>query len=760
MADVPSSPGPAAASEPLTADSVFDASAFEQSLVTRDRRPRWAGWRLRVLLLAALAGWGVVFGVMFHVASSPHLETGWTIGTGELPRVAGDGDPAWQALADRRIEAISGIGPGAVEPLRLDRQAQRHSARWTVDSGQRLRQVQLQEQIAALLARGPVRVWIEGGRTIDIAATPRGLAGLNPAFWPLSALALLLYLSAVGIVLQRPDGANALYAAMAACQALNLLFVAAEPARGLGMPAGFALLDLWLRSTLDVATAVLAVAACALHPRPVPHAAAVIAAAAAAAALWLGAQLSGPVPGWWSTQSAVLGLGLAAAAVSIWSNRLSAHAFAALMRRFTVVAVATLALLTLSTVVIERIGGASQAFASIAALAWQLFLSALLLLVPFLPRSQRLLPEFALLAGIGTVASSLALIVVAVFSLGPVAALLFAAGIAAAVYVGARQWILNRVVGARVLTTERTFEQLYRVAREVRQRPAETAALLTRLLQDLFDPQETLTVPRRMPGARAVGGGTALYVPLPTQGGSTDLDQVLIMRHAGRGKRIFTQEDAQLAERVVEQLLRAVAYDLAVERGRAEERQRIAQDLHDDIGARLLTLMYKATDREMEEYLRHTLQDLKTLTRGLAASQHRLSDAAGEWKADLEQRLAAARLRLEWNFNADVDVTLAVGQWSAITRILRELVSNVIAHAAASRVEVELAFESGVLALTVSDDGRGGDPATWSHGLGLGGVRKRARSLGGQVQWAVNGRRGIRCEVRLPGLGTAGAESG
>ena len=41
----------------------------------------------------------------------------------------------------------------------------------------------------------------------------------------------------------------------------------------------------------------------------------------------------------------------------------------------------------------------------------------------------------------------------------------------------------------------------------------------------------------------------------------------------------------------------------------------------------------------------------------------------------------------------------------------------------------------------------------WRHGLGLGGVRKRVRALGGSVQWQDNVGRGIRCEVRIPGLG-------
>ena len=48
------------------------------------------------------------------------------------------------------------------------------------------------------------------------------------------------------------------------------------------------------------------------------------------------------------------------------------------------------------------------------------------------------------------------------------------------------------------------------------------------------------------------------------------------------------------------------------------------------------------------------------------------------------------------------------------------------------------------------DDGIGRAPQTWSHGLGLGGVRKRVKQLGGQVRWQEHGARGIRCEVSVP----------
>ena len=216
---------------------------------------------------------------------------------------------------------------------------------------------------------------------------------------------------------------------------------------------------------------------------------------------------------------------------------------------------------------------------------------------------------------------------------------------------------------------------------------------------------------------------------------------------------MFSRDDARLTDRVVEQLRRAVAYDKAVERGRSEERARIAQDLHDDIGARLLTLMYKAQSPEMEDYVRHTLKDLKTLTRGLASSDQRLSHATAEWKTDIAQRLSAAQIELSWTFNFDRDIVLGVVQWSALTRVLRELVSNAIQHSCATHLEVTASLEGGRLRLTLADDGIGRDPQAWSHGLGLGGVRKRVKLLGGDVQWRENGRAGIVCTVLVPDIG-------
>ncbi len=434
-------------------------------------------------------------------------------------------------------------------------------------------------------------------------------------------------------------------------------------------------------------------------------------------------------------------------------QRVQPHPLAAALWRFCLLTVTTLVVLTVSlaTVDMQPVGN-SQA-AAIGAAAWLVFIASMLLMLPFLARTQQLMRELSLLAGVSAVAAALDLMFVAVFAPGSFASLTLALFIALGAYVGLRQWLIDQMLARESVTAERMFERLYRVAREVQVRPQSVGDQLMRLLRDVFEPLELKQSEHHMDRARVVGNGASLLVPVPRLSAASEAG-VIELHFAQRGRRIFSANDARLADRMVEQLSRAVAFDAAVEHGRSEERLRIAQDLHDDIGARLLTLIYQAPTREMEDYLRHTLKDLKTLTRGLAAADHRLSHAVVEWKADIAQRLAAADCDFGWAFAYDIDIELSVVQWSALTRILRELVSNAIAHARATRVDVDASLERGALTLSVTDNGVGRNPDAWSHGLGLGGVRKRVKQLGGEVQWREITSGGVACHVVIGGLGT------
>ena len=571
---------------------------------------------------------------------------------------------------------------------------------------------------AAILALALWRLGQGEGLSVSgssATASLSSLTGLGLAFWSLALIALALCLSATWMVASRPGAARTCFGLLTVCQAGQLLLMAVQPPGQALAHSGSALA---LYAGLDLTSAAALLGACWL-PLVVPEAKrwptlcmiAVLVAASIAGLAAAVAQAAIPYP-WWVVHGLVLSAGVGAVVAMSRNLARGGQPSARLLHRLSLVGLAALSLLTLTLAVDARADGAPGTVGVIGTSVWRLGLAALFLGAPWINRP----------------------------------------GLAA-------RW----VGGGAAPSAEHMFDSLYRAARDMEHAPGQANAHVQRLLRELFNPLDSTLQRRALTRSRVSADGSTLAVPLPKfprlvgadsgDDPGDEADGTLILRGAHHGTRRFSPDDARLSDRVMDQLRHAIAFDRAVEQGRSEERTRIAQDLHDDIGARLLTLMYKAQNPEMEEYLRHTLQDLKTLTRGLAASNHRLSHAAAEWKSDLTQRLAATHCDLKWSFTTDRDMVLGVVQWSGLTRILRELVNNIIAHAHATEVEIAAQCDRGRLLLSVADDGIGRAPETWSHGLGLGGVRKRVKLLGGEVVWRERGGRGIRCEVRLAKLG-------
>lgn len=224
----------------------------------------------------------------------------------------------------------------------------------------------------------------------------------------------------------------------------------------------------------------------------------------------------------------------------------------------------------------------------------------------------------------------------------------------------------------------------------------------------------------------------------------------------------------------------AAPYQVAFELGGRLERDRIAQDLHDDLGARLLSLLLRCQDPQLREELRSALKDVKTLARALSGGPLFLRVLSSEWRAEAQRRLDCAGIELvcQGLFAAREMPELEIGptHWSAMARILRELISNIIAHANARRVHIELALEPDTrgkaahLRLRVQDDGHGADWAARDGadglptlppegGLGIAGICKRASGLGGVAHWERATPTGLRCEVVIP-LEMAGQDAG
>ena len=730
-------------------DAALDAGWSERA----DGPPRdntWRGQRLALLLLFALLGSLLVASLIHALSTTARIDARWRADAQGRIELIASGEARLQPHIGQTLTGI--MGADDVVAL-ADALALQRAPRWVVGDADRARQQAVQAQLTAALASDRVRLFFADGSKVELQPLPRGLTALPLALWPVCAAALALYLVAVVVVLRQPTGRNLVYAVMAWCQSGNLLLIGLETALEFGLQAPLARWSVPLHVAFDLLTAAAMVNAACLHPRRLPGSGWIALAGWAAALAIAAAVAAGALSHvWWWTQATVLALGLVAIGLLSWSYQIEPHPFAIVLRQFGSLTALTWAVMTLALAASDWLRSVPHNIADTAAVVWYVYLAALLLLVPFLARSQNFLREFALLAAVGTVAISLYLLFVSVLALEQLAALTLALFVSLGVYSTVRQWILSQLQGSSMLTTERMFEQLYRIAREVEARPERAPALLAQLLGDLFEPLEVNVGDLRARRTRVAGDGSSMLVPLPALGEQATPPQSVLIRFAQRGRRLFTAEDARLTDRIVEQLRRAVHFDKAVEQGRHEERLRLAQDLHDDIGARLLTLMYKAQSPEMEDYVRHTLQDLKTLTRGLAASNHRLSHAAGEWKADLSHRLTAAHVELKWAFVFDEDILLTVVHWSALTRILRELVSNAIAHARAQQLDIDFRLESDRIELIITDNGVGRNPRAWSHGLGLGGVRKRVKQLGGEVEWREVSPHGISCRVIIRDL--------
>ena len=727
-------------------DLDFDTSDSAQR-AEEPRMSRWIGWRLRLLVACALLGCLGIFSLIRTLTDAHHLDATWRANSQSRIELIATRDPA---LVAHTGQALVGIVGGTETVALTDATALLRSARWLIDDRSRARQQSLHQQLAAALSADRATLYFADGSSAMVAPAPSGVTGLPAMFWLLVSFALALYLAGAVIGLAQPSARSLLFAVMSTCQAANLVFMAIELSFDLGMPQPFARLDMPVRMALDLVTAAAMVNAICLHPRRLPGSGWLALAGWGVAIGLVSAYGAGAIQHvWWWTQGTVFALTLMAIALLSWSYQIEPHPYALVLRRFAIVTAATWALLTMVLASAEHFANAPRDLAEVVSIVWYVFLGSLLMLVPFFAKSENFMREFALLAAISTVATSLDLLFVVVFSLGQFASLALSLFVSMAVYSGVRRWILQQLLGNNMLTTERMFEQLYRIAREVEARPETMPALLSQLLGDLFEPLQIEVIEHRTNTARMTSDGASMLVPVPMLGGAGAPRNAVRIRFAQRGRRLFTAEDARLTNRIVEQLRRAVRYDKAVEQGRSEERMRLAQDLHDDIGARLLTLMYKAQSPEMEDYVRHTLQDLKTLTRGLAASNHRLSHAAAEWKSDLAHRLTAAHVELRWSFVFDDDILLTVVHWSALTRVLRELVSNAIAHSQAQRLDVDFRLENDRIELAITDDGIGRNPRAWSHGLGLSGVRKRVKQLGGEVEWREAAPHGICCRVLI-----------
>lgn len=298
--------------------------------------------------------------------------------------------------------------------------------------------------------------------------------------------------------------------------------------------------------------------------------------------------------------------------------------------------------------------------------------------------------------------------------------------------------LVNEGVGPR-LVGARGFV-VARLSREVLERLSELERPWL-----LRDPVELQAFDETVEGARL---GALACVPLIHRGVRSGvlLCAYASAPHADEEALAFLQA---VADQSVFALENARLFFAAQDKAALEERQRLARELHDSVSQALYSIALGARSARSQlgqhpervaerlDYVLKLAEAAMTEMRALIFELRPEVLASEGLIAALHKQAAALRARhhLEVDASFGDEPALPLGVKEAFYRIAQEALHNVVKHARATRVTLELDSHDAALRLVIRDDGVGFDPsADFSGHFGLSSMRERAELVGGTFQ--------------------------
>ncbi|WP_344222175.1 GAF domain-containing sensor histidine kinase [Kribbella sancticallisti] len=255
--------------------------------------------------------------------------------------------------------------------------------------------------------------------------------------------------------------------------------------------------------------------------------------------------------------------------------------------------------------------------------------------------------------------------------------------------------------------------------------------------------------------------GRTILAPLPT--GSSDTGGLLVVA-AAAGVPMTVTPGTDLVRMFANQAT------LALDRAQAqrdqsvlavlEDRDRIARDLHDLVIQRLFATglqlqgMQRMVRPEVQERISRAVEDIDTTIRELRAAIFELHHRPGEisLRADVQDLVAEYAEPLGFRprlvCTGPLDTAVPATARPQILAAIRESLSNVVRHARASDVLVEVTAGGDEVVARVTDNGIG--IADNTRQSGLRNLRERAEALGGAVRLTAHEPHGTVLELRAP----------
>ena len=331
-----------------------------------------------------------------------------------------------------------------------------------------------------------------------------------------------------------------------------------------------------------------------------------------------------------------------------------------------------------------------------------------------------------------------------VMMLSPLMSLSLAILICGLVWLPVRGWLQARLLQRKKLSDSELFERILQVSFAVNEQ--ERQLQWKALLNDLFQPLN-LEISEHENNSQIEDNGLVMYTP--------QVAGLAAMRlsYPQQGRRLFNAYDQQLVQNLLPFLAQAVESRVAYDNGVREERHRIARDLHDDLGAKLLSGLYQNDVDQAKQAIRQAIAEMRTIVNGLLGTGVELNVILQEFEYEVATRLQSCGIELNWQQNlADTPITLSYAQYRHYISMLREIISNIMKYANAQSVIIEISLLDSQLVSVICDDGNGFDGETnQSEGNGLKNLRERATELSATLHFqSLPEAKGSRVELIFP----------
>lgn len=216
-------------------------------------------------------------------------------------------------------------------------------------------------------------------------------------------------------------------------------------------------------------------------------------------------------------------------------------------------------------------------------------------------------------------------------------------------------------------------------------------------------------------------------------------------------QRRLMQEQKRYQRRLTKEII------LAQER----EREAIGYELHDNVNQILTTVklfMEMAThhpdmrDQLLPQAIYHVQEcigEIRHLSHALSAPTLGTKSLVDSVKALVETVEASSRLRIRFQ-HENYTTPIPKDQKLALYRILQEQLNNVVKHAAATEVIIQLSQHGGTTVLTIKDDGKGFTPDDNQEGIGFTNMLSRAKVFNGEMKVQSSPGKGCMVYVSIP----------